>query len=337
MLKAINEKILSMDYSEYGTQIKTVDAQESLSGGVIVLVTGYLTGRDDLKREFTQTFFLATQDKGYYVLNDIFRFVEESDQPQEEQSLANETDALHIAEPDSIPSEEEHVPERTAAEQEEDELNEEELYNPSEHEEGSAVDDEEPVDEVINEVPTVSQAAVAETGPSTGQEQKKSYASIVRVMKENNAPVLLATSAPGRPAQTNTERHTFAANAPAPPASDIAVAASNTAESCIVQELEADGFSIYIKSLPLNATPAQLEEEFKKFGPIKPNGIQVRSNKSGSKPLHTNPLHTLLNGTGYAGKASPIVIGGRQAHVEEKRTTGSRGKTLIIMSGWLLA
>lgn len=40
-----------------------------------------------------------------------------------------------------------------------------------------------------------------------------------------------------------------------------------------------DGFSIYIKGLPMSATPAMLEDEFKKFGPIKPNGIQVRSHR----------------------------------------------------------
>ena len=43
--------------------------------------------------------------------------------------------------------------------------------------------------------------------------------------------------------------------------------------------LAADGFSIYIKGLPMNATPAMLDDEFKKFGTIKPNGIQVRSNR----------------------------------------------------------
>ena len=41
----------------------------------------------------------------------------------------------------------------------------------------------------------------------------------------------------------------------------------------------ADGHSIYIKGLPVNATPALLENEFKKFGPIKSGGIQVRSQK----------------------------------------------------------
>jgi len=34
-----------------------------------------------------------------------------------------------------------------------------------------------------------------------------------------------------------------------------------------------------VRNLPLNATPQQLEEEFKRFGTIKHEGIQVRSNK----------------------------------------------------------
>lgn len=41
----------------------------------------------------------------------------------------------------------------------------------------------------------------------------------------------------------------------------------------------ADGHSIYIKGLPLTATVSVLAEEFKKFGPIKNGGIQVRSNR----------------------------------------------------------
>ena len=43
----------------------------------MVVVTGCLTGNDDLKRKFTQSFFLAPQDKGYFVLNDVFRYVDE--------------------------------------------------------------------------------------------------------------------------------------------------------------------------------------------------------------------------------------------------------------------
>lgn len=41
----------------------------------------------------------------------------------------------------------------------------------------------------------------------------------------------------------------------------------------------AEGHSIFIRNLPFDATVEQLEEEFKQFGPIKSNGIQVRSSK----------------------------------------------------------
>lgn len=57
-----------------------MDAQDSFNGGVLVLVTGYLTRKDSLRQKFTQTFFLAPQDKGYFVLNDVFRYVEDGNQ-----------------------------------------------------------------------------------------------------------------------------------------------------------------------------------------------------------------------------------------------------------------
>lgn len=41
--------------------------------------------------------------------------------------------------------------------------------------------------------------------------------------------------------------------------------------------LAAESHSIYVRGLPLTLTASQLEEAFKKFGPIKTNGVQVRS------------------------------------------------------------
>lgn len=75
----INEKILSFDYKEYKAEIETADAQKSYKDGVTVLVTGSLTGKDNLKRKFAQSFFLAPQDNGYFVLNDVFRYVEDGE------------------------------------------------------------------------------------------------------------------------------------------------------------------------------------------------------------------------------------------------------------------
>ncbi|MFS8026519.1 putative Ras GTPase-activating protein-binding protein [Helianthus anomalus] len=66
-MDAINAKILSLNYGDFKAEIKSVDAQESLNGGVSVLVTGYMTGMDNIQQQFTQSFFLAPQDKGYFV------------------------------------------------------------------------------------------------------------------------------------------------------------------------------------------------------------------------------------------------------------------------------
>ncbi|XP_052184824.1 nuclear transport factor 2-like isoform X2 [Diospyros lotus] len=92
-MQAINEKILSLNYGDYRTEIKSVDAQESYNGGVQVLVTGFLAGMDNNTRHFTQTFFLAPQEKGFFVLNDIFRYVEDIENHNGSQSTANEVEA----------------------------------------------------------------------------------------------------------------------------------------------------------------------------------------------------------------------------------------------------
>lgn len=74
-------------------EILSADAQSSYKDGVMVVVTGCLTGNDNLKRKFAQSFFLAPQhDKGYFVLNDVFRYVDEYKSVDVHSVPANETD-----------------------------------------------------------------------------------------------------------------------------------------------------------------------------------------------------------------------------------------------------
>ena len=79
---------MSSDYSELKAEIKTVDSQDSLTGGVLVLVTGSLSSKSNGKRNFVQSFFLAPQEKGYFVLNDIFRYLDE-DSPETKSAAAS--------------------------------------------------------------------------------------------------------------------------------------------------------------------------------------------------------------------------------------------------------
>jgi Nuclear transport factor 2 (NTF2) domain len=56
--------------------ISNVDCQASMAGGVIIQILGELISEQQCFK-FSQTFFLAQQPEGYYVLNDIFRFLKE--------------------------------------------------------------------------------------------------------------------------------------------------------------------------------------------------------------------------------------------------------------------
>ena len=46
-----------------------------------------------------------------------------------------------------------------------------------------------------------------------------------------------------------------------------------------VAATKSKGFSIFVANLPIDATVEQLEEMFVKFGPIIPNGVQIRTNQ----------------------------------------------------------
>ncbi|KAK9281962.1 hypothetical protein L1049_004871 [Liquidambar formosana] len=318
-MQAINEKILSLDYGEFRAEIKTVDAQESFNGGVLVLVTGYLTGKDNVTRNFTQSFFLAPQDKGYFVLNDAFRYVEDIEHQDGNEGLVNEVEAPLTPDQDPSPVHENHVSEPTVVLSEE--ANGEEVYNPpSEIGEGSVLEEEAPVAEVVDEIQDDS-LMVAESKTKIEEVPKKSYASIVKVMRENPVPLSNAIPASMKSVPKSIEQQVTAASPPAV-VSEIPLSSSNAIENGNNQEGEAEGYSIYIKGLPSNATPALLEAEFKDFGPIKSGGIQVRSNKGFCFGFVEFEVASAVQN---ALEASPIWIGGRQAVVEEKRSTNSRG------------
>ncbi|MBA0802734.1 hypothetical protein Gohar_013008, partial [Gossypium harknessii] len=358
-MQAINEKILSLGYGEFTAEITTVDAQDSHNGGVLVLVTGYLTGKDKVKRKFTQSFFLAPQDKGYFVLNDVFRFVDDTKHQPGSQDPVNGFEASLTPEQDHSSVPENHIEQPAALPEE---CNGPEVYNPSENGDGSIEEEESPVAEVVDEIPDDSKM-VSDSKPEMEELPKKSYASILKVLKENAVPVSAPTHPPVKPAVKSQEHPRIAAPPSAPmPASDAQVSSNNVTENGNNQDAEAEGPSVYVKGLPLNATPGMLENEFKKFGPIKSGGIQVRSQKgfcfgfvefemassvqsaiemkrdwqlaasrgnTGAALLSRSLCGGRLKAKAYEFMvgllASPINVGGRKAVVEEKRST-SRGK-----------
>ncbi|KAL0960133.1 hypothetical protein HGRIS_011769 [Hohenbuehelia grisea] len=73
----IHNKITSIGFQDCKVFIHSVDAQSSANGGIIIQVIGEMSNRGEPWRKFVQTFFLAEQPNGYFVLNDIFRFLKE--------------------------------------------------------------------------------------------------------------------------------------------------------------------------------------------------------------------------------------------------------------------
>ncbi|KAF3954653.1 hypothetical protein CMV_020026 [Castanea mollissima] len=214
---AINEKILSLHYGELRAQILTVDEQNSFNGGVLILVTGYLTGKDSLRRKFTQTFFLAPQDKGYFVLNDAFRYVDGGSQ-----SFVNDVEVPLTPDPEPTPVEENNVYE-TATEL--SEVVAGEVYNPPENGQASIEEEEMPIGEVVDEV-SDEWLIVAESNTKTEETPKKSYASIFKAMKESPAAFSALTCAPRRSVSKSQEQPVIAGPLPPPLVSETPV--SNT-------------------------------------------------------------------------------------------------------------
>ncbi|KAL8546528.1 hypothetical protein ACS0TY_006312 [Phlomoides rotata] len=272
-MQAINDKIVSLNYGDYKAEIKSVDAQESFSGGVHVLVTGYMTGKENSVHNFAQSFFLAPQDKGYFVLNDMFRYL---DNASVNPALVHDAVVPTTSEPivaAPAPVKENHVSEESTPPTEEAVVGE--VYDPPENGDVPIVEEEIPVAEVVNEVEDDTQMVV-ESSAKIEEMPKKSYASIVKHLKESIAVPTPRRIVPHIAPPKIVEQQ---ANSTFATITDGPISSSESVDNGNNQDSEADGYSIYIKGLPMYASEAMLEEVFKKFGSIKTDGVQVRSNK----------------------------------------------------------
>ncbi|KAL5805740.1 hypothetical protein ACOSQ4_028473 [Xanthoceras sorbifolium] len=320
-MEGINLKILSLDFKNYKAEIKTADAQNSHKEGVTVLVTGCLTGKDNLRRKFAQSFFLAPQDNGYFVLNDVFRYVEDGEIL--EKYPVNIVDDNHAVPTFSDP-EAARVPDPPEADLAISHVEEyqnvtEEVYDPSDHER-QFLDEKEAVLESKSHAVEKEVSAMVESVPSSAQEDalKKSYASIVKVTKGSSRPnkIYVPTNT-AKVTHKKTENQSPRSETPASHSETSAPVRTNIPESSNGHG-EAESRSIYIRNLPLNITATELEVEFKKFGPIKLGGVQVRHNKDFCFGFVEFQSSSSMEN---AIEASPVTLGGQEAVVEKKNNT----------------
>ncbi|KAK7243513.1 hypothetical protein RIF29_38312 [Crotalaria pallida] len=263
IFEEINEKILSLGYGELRAEIISVDSQESYGGGVLVLVTGFMIGEDNIKKKFTQCFFLDPQEKGYFVLNDVFRYVNENGIQGSAQDIGSPVSHDDVADPTVLETQVSEPIPLTAEDGEE-----EEVYNTENGQVSGEEEEEAPLPVVLDEIPDDSQV-VAGLTCQIEDVPKKSYASIVKFMKQIAAPSSTAAAVSVKSAVKSQDQLVTAAHPP-----------SNLSETngSIIYTNEI-GNNQETEGLSPNATPAIVENEFKKFGPIKSGGIQVRTQK----------------------------------------------------------
>ncbi|PYI22983.1 hypothetical protein BO99DRAFT_243320 [Aspergillus violaceofuscus CBS 115571] len=85
--KAINEKIKQLDFQDCKVRVLNVDSQASFDN-ILVSVIGEISNKLEPSRKFVQSFVLAEQPNGYYVLNDIFRYLVDVEEELETEEAA---------------------------------------------------------------------------------------------------------------------------------------------------------------------------------------------------------------------------------------------------------
>ena len=96
--KAINERIKELDIQDCKVRVSNVDSQESFKN-IVVQVIGEMSNKAAPHRKFVQTFVLAEQPNGYFVLNDIFRYIAEEEDEETEDHADPEPELPVLVEP----------------------------------------------------------------------------------------------------------------------------------------------------------------------------------------------------------------------------------------------
>ncbi|OIW07665.1 hypothetical protein TanjilG_07707 [Lupinus angustifolius] len=335
----IHAMVMSLSYT--GIEIKTAQSMESWSGGVLVMVSGSVEIKEySRRRKFMQTFFLAPQEKGFFVLNDIFHFVEEDPVNHHQAALLAQSNLdPKINSPSAINNPVSNyllggaIPTREfVATNEVKENGVVDNYGFSEQhmqqvpdpeyvkEDNAAKESNGSLQSTVNPVQDHVPASAEE--PSE-EPQKHTYASILRVAKGHSTP-----STASQPPQKNVPSSEWDS---APQASSQQTTVSTNgferSETDAVEEIPATEYedeikSVYVRNLPPTVSPSEIEEEFQNFGRIRPDSVVIRSRKDVGFCYAFVEFED-ITGVHNAIKAGSVQIGGRQAYIEERRPNSS--------------
>ncbi|KAK4418438.1 Nuclear transport factor 2 [Sesamum alatum] len=351
----IHQLIMSLDFT--GIEIKTINALESWSGGVLVVVSGSVKSRDfSGGRKFVQTFFLAPQEKGYFVLNDMFHFADEEEPHQSSVPVAQEqnvdcqpTISSHLPDPpvSDYPLEEAARSYVNSFHIDGGEPVQEYSYQEPEPEPESDTDqldpepEIEPVAEAVvgrlaEETPIEESSAFPQSAVTTPQEPQPStqepvadpgkltYASILRAKGKPPSsfisPPTITRTAPPAGDRNHISQPSRQQSAPTSPKS------RGYAVEGDLPLKEGDLRSVYVRNLPSTVTSLDVLQEFKSFGNINSDGVFLR-NRMDTGICFAFIEFEDVQSAQNAIKASPIQFAGRRVYIEQRKPNpvASRG------------
>ncbi|VFQ85444.1 unnamed protein product [Cuscuta campestris] len=320
-MKGIHDMIMSSDYKDSDVEVKGVYAQDSLHESILLVVTGTLTGKDDVIRTFSHTFLLARQERGFFVLNDILRFL---DIPPSTPEAANGSTINASESPSSSNSgflELVEDSEKTCTKAEAEVTNSEPKLNQSPEE------NQEMTSESLKPPPPAVVSPTKDTTPKTTYLEKLSkenksplthLVQIVRVSASDGSLIETKTQVPtvNEPIKKTNLQPNSVVSKPSSPPSD------ETAEN-IYQSM-----GIYIGGLPPNTTKNELTEAVKIFGRIRKNdGVQVIDNRNEDGFTYAFVHFETEEAAHRAIEAHNITIRGKEAYITYKKSNarGSNG------------
>ncbi|KAI9283066.1 hypothetical protein BC943DRAFT_105716 [Umbelopsis sp. AD052] len=327
----IRKAITDLNLNNCMVMVSSVDSQSSANNGIIVQVLGEMSNQGTEARKFAQTFFLAEQPKGYYVLNDIFRFLREDIDYEEgftEEEVAPAAVEEKAAEPEqpAVSSDDAQTAAVEATQVAEAKPEEESAVVPEVKETPAVAKTEEtkekPVEQAANGVASEGSAKEQQQqqqrpkkSKADGDKQKqKQHASAAK----SNAPKTWANLA----ANDSEKWGTQVAEAKGPVAS-VPVNPPKQSPQPQQQQLQnkptkTENISIFVKNVQQTMTEEQLKEAFGKFGAIKTLTVVHPKNCAFLDFNNAESAHKALS-------QQKITIGSAIVLAEERRPQGGRG------------
>jgi len=301
-LEGITKKIQQLEFQNCRVTLSVVDAQSSVQGGIIIMVVGHLSNREESPRKFVQTFYLAEQSsttsKGYYVHNDIFRYL---DEPQEETEDQENEEQEEFAPPEPSPPQE---------------VNKSKESRPAVSEETHAPKVQK---EVLQQSESPKPTPVAATANIQEREESpKPSAPVKKVapaapVEDNKLPISWAgVISKAQPQADQPNAASVVVNKGAVPS----VAPQKTAATpARKEERPAGNASLFVSNVPFTATEEQVRAIFTKFGEVK--SVSVNNNKGLAFIDMANPDIALR--AIDSGRNGELALEGRTLSVAEKK------------------